>query len=130
MLYTIWCHLYNLENMKNNHGGVLLVVKLLASAITNCTNGTKPRNASHMTAYNHRWGSSWLPSLLRVKQSWVARPGFATLRQIPEIRAIQEYLQYIEDWISEYKRAFQTLQNVYDGAFLRKYSATFCFFNW
>ena len=28
MLCTIWYHLYNLKNVKNNHGGVLLLVKL------------------------------------------------------------------------------------------------------
>ena len=26
----IWCHLYNLKNVKNTHGGVLLFVKLQA----------------------------------------------------------------------------------------------------
>ena len=28
MFYSIWYHLYNLKNMKNIHGGVLLLVKL------------------------------------------------------------------------------------------------------
>ena len=28
MLYAIWYHLYNLENVKNTKGGVLLLVKL------------------------------------------------------------------------------------------------------
>ena len=27
MLCAIWCHLHNLENLKNTHGGVLLLVK-------------------------------------------------------------------------------------------------------
>ena len=30
MFYAIWHHLYNLKNVKNNHGGVLLLVKLQA----------------------------------------------------------------------------------------------------
>ena len=30
MLYAIWYHLYNLKNVKNTHGGVLLLVKLQA----------------------------------------------------------------------------------------------------
>ena len=39
-------HLYNLENVKNTHGGVLLLVKLQALAFAgfpflNCTNYTK-----------------------------------------------------------------------------------------
>ena len=30
MLCTIWYHLYNLKNVKNTHGGVLVLVKLQA----------------------------------------------------------------------------------------------------
>ena len=26
---AIWCYLYNLKNVKNNHGGVLILIKLL-----------------------------------------------------------------------------------------------------
>ena len=53
---TIWYHLYNLQNVKNNHGGVLILVKLQASAwlpygrfsrFLNCTIATKSRNAPH-----------------------------------------------------------------------------------
>ena len=29
---VIWYHLYNLKNMKNTYGGVLILVKLLAKA--------------------------------------------------------------------------------------------------
>ena len=59
---TIWYHLYNLKNLKNIHGGVLILVKLQAfeafnftkintaawvffSRFLNCTNGTKSRDA-------------------------------------------------------------------------------------
>ena len=43
-----------LKNVKNIHGGVILLVKLQASANTpphflNCTNGTKSRKVSHIT---------------------------------------------------------------------------------
>ena len=31
MLCAIWYHLHNLKNVKNTHGGVLLLVKLKAS---------------------------------------------------------------------------------------------------
>ena len=34
MLCTIWYHLYNFKNVKNTHGGVLLLVKLQALAAT------------------------------------------------------------------------------------------------
>ena len=42
MFCAIWYHLYNLKNVKNTHGGVLILVKLQA------TNGTKSHNASYM----------------------------------------------------------------------------------
>ena len=60
---AIWYHLYNLENLKNTHGGVLVLVKLQAEPATllkltlfrgcfsrflNCTNGNKSCNASHI----------------------------------------------------------------------------------
>ena len=32
MRCAIWHHLYNLKHMKNTHGGVLILVKLQASA--------------------------------------------------------------------------------------------------
>ena len=66
MSCAIWYNLHNLKNVKNNHGEVLLLVKLQASAFSkatlrkvtllhggfsrflNCTNGTKSRNAIHM----------------------------------------------------------------------------------
>ena len=62
-LRPIWYHLYNLKNMKNTHGWVLLLVKLQASAgnftksstlpvlfsyFLNCTNGTRSGKASHI----------------------------------------------------------------------------------
>ena len=35
MCCAIWCHLYNLKNLKNTHGGQLLLVKsLLACCVT------------------------------------------------------------------------------------------------
>ena len=61
MRCTICYHLYNLKNVKNTHGGVLLLVKLQAEAYNftksntpswvfftflNCANGTKSRNSS------------------------------------------------------------------------------------
>ena len=63
MLCAIWYHLYNLINVENTHGGVLLLVNLKAWPATltkvtllhgcfsrslNCTNGTKARNAPHL----------------------------------------------------------------------------------
>ena len=63
MRCAIWCYLYNLKNVKNTHGGVLMLVKFQASAYNFtkintppwvffmsliCTNGTKSRNVSVM----------------------------------------------------------------------------------
>ena len=68
MRCSISYHLYILKNVKNTHGGVLILVKLLIlvlvkllillkltllhgcfSRFSYCTNGTKSRNASHIT---------------------------------------------------------------------------------
>ena len=63
MCCAIWYHLLILKNVKNTHGGVLLLVKLQAfllkvtllhgcfSCFLNCKNDTKSCKASHMT-YN------------------------------------------------------------------------------
>ena len=45
MLWAIWYHLYNFENVKNTHRGVLL---LCFSRFSNCINGTKLRKVSHI----------------------------------------------------------------------------------
>ena len=41
-LCAIWYHLYNLERVKNTHGGVLLLVKLQASACNFTKSNTPP----------------------------------------------------------------------------------------
>ena len=62
MLCAIWYHSYNLKNVKNTHGGVLLLVKLQAllkvtllhgcfSCFLNCAHGTKSRNAPYIFLY-------------------------------------------------------------------------------
>ena len=62
MFCAIWYHLYSLKNVKNTHGGVLLLVKLQGFScrikvtlfhgcfprFLNCTNNIKSCNASHM----------------------------------------------------------------------------------
>ena len=53
MRYAIWYHLYNLKNVKNTHGGVLILVKIktppwVFSRFLDCTNGTKSHNAPHI----------------------------------------------------------------------------------
>ena len=53
MLCVIWYHLYNLKNLRDTHGEVLLLVKASLihgcfSRFLNCTNGTKSHNASHI----------------------------------------------------------------------------------
>ena len=68
MLCAIWYHFYNLKNVKNTHGGVIIKLKakdcnLLKLSIlhecfshsSNCTNGTKLRKASHVAERNLYW---------------------------------------------------------------------------
>ena len=56
--FAIWYHLHNSKNVKNTHGGKLVLVALQAlrkvkllhrcfSRFLNCSNGTKSRKASH-----------------------------------------------------------------------------------
>ena len=56
MLCGIWYHLYNLKNMNNTNGRVLLLAcnftkskTVFFSRFLNCTNGNKPSKASHMS---------------------------------------------------------------------------------
>ena len=51
MLCAIWYHLYNLKNVKNNYGRLLVLLKVSLlhgcfSRFLNCTNGTKSRKTS------------------------------------------------------------------------------------
>ena len=61
ILCAIWYHFYNLENVKNTHGGVLLwVLKVTLlhrwfSRFLNCTNGTKSHKASHLYVFFMAW---------------------------------------------------------------------------
>ena len=58
MRCAIWYHLYNLKNLKNADGGVLILVPATLLKLTllcgcfsrflNCTNDTKLRNASQI----------------------------------------------------------------------------------
>ena len=53
MLCTIWYHLYNLKNLKNTHGGVLLLLKVALlhgcfSHFLNCRNSNKLHKASNI----------------------------------------------------------------------------------
>ena len=51
MRCAIWCHLYNFKNVKNTHGGVLILSTLVHGCFSpslNCTNGTKSLNAPHI----------------------------------------------------------------------------------
>ena len=63
---AIWYHFYNLKNVISTHGGVLLLVKLQASAnipplvfftFLICTNGIKSRKASHILNHSIKFES-------------------------------------------------------------------------
>ena len=56
MFCTIWYHLNNLKNVKNTHGGELLVPKVTLrhgcfSRFSNCKNGTKSHKTLNMLTF-------------------------------------------------------------------------------
>ena len=81
MLCAIWYHLYDLKNVKNTHGGVLLSVKLPAtllkvtrvhdcfSSFLSCTDDTKSQSITYDCHLRLNWH---LESLLTVnwKVNW------------------------------------------------------------
>ena len=68
MLFAIWYHLYNLNNVKNIHEGVLLLKPVTLLKVTllhgcfsrfqNCTNCTKSSKASHMFSVTLSYASN------------------------------------------------------------------------
>ena len=64
---AVWYYSYNLKNVKNTHGGVLLLVKLQDSLLKitllhgcfsrflNCANGIKQRNPPHLSKIIMGW---------------------------------------------------------------------------
>ena len=87
ILCATWYHLYNFKNVKNTHGGVLLLVKMQGSAckftksntlawvfctflkFVYCANGTKSRKVSHTkyTAWNIHHHIIFFVILLRLQ---------------------------------------------------------------
>ena len=53
MFCAIWYHLYNLKNVKNTHGGVLLLVKMQASS--NFTKSNTPPRMFFTFLKLHKW---------------------------------------------------------------------------
>ena len=71
MRCAIWYHLYNLKNVKNNHGGVLLSLKVTLlhvrfSSSLNCTTDTKSRNASHIAKSRQQYNEALNNFLMHV----------------------------------------------------------------
>ena len=58
MRCAIWYHLCNLKNVKNTHGGVLILVKLQASYLI-CGNKQSSELESNLQGTVH-WGKKWL----------------------------------------------------------------------
>ena len=46
MRCAIWYHLYNLKNVENTHGGVLLLVKLQVKSILRMLNCAPPKKST------------------------------------------------------------------------------------
>ena len=71
MRCAIWYHLYNLKNVKNNHGGVLLSLKVTLlhvrfSSSLNRTTDTKSRNASHIAKSRQQYNKALNNFLMHV----------------------------------------------------------------
>ena len=77
MCCAIWYYLYNLKNVKNNHGVVLLFVKLQAEvfAIFKLYKGIKSRNALHMIQYR-KYGQTF--SIKQSNKHNINHGGFPT----------------------------------------------------
>ena len=78
MRCAIWYHLDILKNVKNTHGGVLILVLKLTllhgcfSRFLNCTNRTKSRSAPHMVSSSvFYWNTvfRWLETLAKTGKS-------------------------------------------------------------
>ena len=93
MRCVIWYHLYNLRNVKNTHGWVLILVKLQASAsnftevtllhgcfshFQNCINGTKSRNTPQIRLFNLFFPSIVI-NLVKIRDPW-----FSMYARFPE----------------------------------------------
>ena len=84
MLCEIWYHLYNLKNLKNTHGGLLLFVKLQAekvkllhwcfSRFLNCTSGIKSRKAFHIEHKVNPWERKKEVSQRTTVKTWRQQP--------------------------------------------------------
>ena len=83
---AIWYYLHNLKNVKNTHGGVLILALKLTllrscfSRLLNCTNGTKSRNAPHTTPIKN------LKIMVYLRQRMIlsCRPYFECLQQFQQ----------------------------------------------
>ena len=102
MRCAIWYHLYNFKNVKNAHGGMLLLVKLQASAtllkltllhvhfscFLNETNGTKSCNESHITKVIQSKRTDWnvtKPFLLIQKRNEIMKTTFLLSNRVASV---------------------------------------------
>ena len=67
MRCTIWYHLYNLKNVKNTHGGVLILVKLQALSVQRITYRSTSKTADNT-----------LPKTKTIKITYMQAPTTAT----------------------------------------------------
>ena len=68
-LCTIWCHLHNLKNVKNTHGGVLTPLWVF-SGFLNCKSGSKSYKASHLYQI-------FLQTMFQYGTSFILKQGFS-----------------------------------------------------
>ena len=101
MRCAVWYHLYNLKNVKNIHGGVLLKVTLLHgcfSRFLNCTNRTKPWSAPYIIRKPFNIGESKACHLVLI--STLLRPLSSKLYHgVPCFSFIVELFQVKVLWV-------------------------------
>ena len=88
MFCAIWHHLYNLQNVKNTHGGVLILVRSQTEAtllkvtllhrcfpdFLDCKSATKLRNASCVCSWRTYKFKKWVNAVfLFFLVKWMAR---------------------------------------------------------
>ena len=69
MLCAMWYHLHNLKNVKNSHGGVLLLLKLQAVACNIAKSNTPPWMLSHFLNYTNGIKSRKTPYIVDLEKA-------------------------------------------------------------
>ena len=97
MRCTIWYHLYKLKNVKNTHGGVLKHSFMgVFHLFSNCSNGTKSRNAPRVSSMHWHWFISFQCSPTSKKNDELCLKNYRPVSLLPICGKIPERLIFNE----------------------------------